>query len=290
MKTSSFRRSPRRRRCCVAEWVGLTPRFQTLIAVFVSTTQDGDIGIWVCPHGYSPDVIEYAIGGPEPKAAGCPSHGEEYIKNCPKPDCPSPIYHPSDLDASYHKPCRTQIPWARIRASTARTLMEHDPFQSKLKGTTKRDFAFEKLLHSRYGDSERRAETAPPARDLTQEERQDLISPPSGRLPAESVRTSEPTQNEPPRITAHRGTESKLSEPDLTPKNVDPSRLLRKSGQVWKPGPMPRVVKPKRSPGARVWSGVSEFLSQSFANALGTIIAAVVILFIAVYCGVKLSQ
>ena len=50
-------------------------------------------------------------------------------------------------------------------------------------------------------------------------ERQDLIVPPSGRLPAEKVRIAK--EKEPPRITALRGTGSHLSKPDLRPENVE---------------------------------------------------------------------
>ncbi|MEK6227566.1 MAG: hypothetical protein AABM40_14895 [Chloroflexota bacterium] len=256
----------------------------------MSTTQDSDIGIWVCPHGYSADVIEYAIGGPEPNAAGCPTHGEEYIKRCTQADCPSPVYHPSDLDASYHTPCRATIPWAETRGAAARALMEHDPFNSKLLGTKKRDFGLEHLVRKRYFGGRSPGESTPAPRDLTPEERQDLITPPSERLPAESVRTPEPKEKAPPRITGFRGTGSKLSEPDLVPEDVDAPKPVRKSQQVWKPGPLPRVVGPKQPGWVRLWSGISGFLSQSFANALGTIIAAAVIVLLAVYCGVKLSQ
>lgn len=135
----------------------------------MSTVQDSDIAIWVCPHGYSADVLELAVGGPEPKAEGCATHGEPYIKRCPKSDCPSPVYHPSDLDANYHKPCRSQIPWAETRSAAARALMEHDPFNSNLLGTKKRDYAFENFVDKRYFRRENLPEPLSSQRELTPE-------------------------------------------------------------------------------------------------------------------------
>jgi hypothetical protein len=191
----------------------------------MSTVQDTDVAVWVCPHGYSVDVLEFAVGGPEPKAEGCPTHGETYIKRCPKSDCPSPIYHLSDLDANYHRPCRTKIPWAEMRSAAARALMEHDPFDSKLLGTKKTDHAFGDFVRKRYFPSEKLAEPLT-SRELTAEERQDLIVPPSGRLAAESVRMSEPRKVEPPRITPTRGTGGHLSESDVVAKPRDMSKFI----------------------------------------------------------------
>ena len=83
---------------------------------------DKDVAIWVCPHGDTNDVLEYPIGQAEPAAAGCGLHGERFYRRCPNEECPHPLYHPSDLDDNFHKPCRMKIPWASGRYEHAQLL------------------------------------------------------------------------------------------------------------------------------------------------------------------------
>jgi hypothetical protein len=182
----------------------------------MATVQDKDIAIWVCPHGYTHDLIEFPVGSAEPNAKVCGAHGEPYVKRCPNQDCPSPIYHPSDLDENYHKPCGAGIPWANERRANAQALMEHDAFNSTLLG---RDVP-----------------------ELTPEERQDVITPPSGRLPAERVQLPR-RKKDPPKVTPTRGTyASDLPDrwTDLLKQGGPP---VRKSQQVWTPPPPMKFVK-----------------------------------------------
>jgi len=100
----------------------------------MSTVQDVEVAIWVCPEGTSADVVEFPVGTTPPNVAGCGTHGHAFIKRCPSADCPDPAYHWSDLDRKFHQPCRTKIPWADSREETARALMEYDNYHSALVG------------------------------------------------------------------------------------------------------------------------------------------------------------
>jgi hypothetical protein len=190
-------------------WGVLTSSLRTVIEVSMSTYQEDDVTIWVCPHGNSADVIEFPDGGKEPIDQACASNGEPFIKRCPRAGCPDPTYRVKDLDRRYHH-CGEGIPWADARSESAKALLEYDTFNSRYLGRVKRadTSAAEEIIRSRSK-----------AQELTPRERQDLIVPPSGRLPAERVRIA--NEKEPPRITALRGTGRHLSKPDLPPENVE---------------------------------------------------------------------
>ena len=139
----------------------------------MATLRNEDVAIWVCPYGCSADVVEYGASGPLPNAKVCGMHGRPLIRRCPNVECPNPVYHPSDLDQNFHRPCGARIPWADRRRETAEAMLEYDAFISRLIGTG-----------SYLGN---RKPTLIP--ELTPQERQDLIVPPSDHLPAERVRT-----------------------------------------------------------------------------------------------------
>jgi hypothetical protein len=277
----------------------------------MSTVSDGDIGLWVCAHGYSPDVLEYQIGGEEPKAAGCAMHGEPFIKRCPATDCPSPIYHPSDMDAKFHTPCRTKIPWAELRHETALALMEYDPFNSKLLGTKKKNFAFDKLVGERYFGQ--KPNDAVPA-ELTPDERQDLVVPPSERLPAERVRRPRRQEESLPNVRSSYGTGPQLSDPDLRPELVkgampdfakkprDMNRFIDREGTEALNAARRNRAKAEaeaqsgrthRDTGPsglnRLLGGIGAFVFGSMQNTVGTVVGAAIIVVIFAVCGVKLA-
>jgi hypothetical protein len=187
----------------------LTRSSRTVIEVSMSTYQENDVAIWVCPHGNSADVIDFPVGGKDPIEQACATHGEPFLKRCPRAGCPDPIYRVKDLDRQYHH-CGEEIPWADARSETAKAFLEYDMFNSRYLGRVKRadTSAAEEIIRSL---------SKPP--ELTPQERQDLIVPPSGRLPAEKVRIAK--EKEPPQITALRGTGPHLSKPDLRPENVE---------------------------------------------------------------------
>jgi hypothetical protein len=229
----------------------------------MSSYQDEEIAIWVCRHGNSADVVEFPVGEREPVDQACASHGEAFVRRCPNKKCPAPIYHRTDLDRRFHH-CGEQIPWAESRAETARVMMEHDPFNSKFVGRPKPvPGIFESLLSTTFN-------TRPP-RDLTPRERQDLITPPSGRLPVESVRIAEVKKKEPPRVSGTRGTGSKLSQPDLRPGNVEGALPDDSSGGA-PTAPKLSVFKSEqpKTPGEPIWKrGLTTFGKYLLGVAVG---------------------
>lgn len=96
----------------------------------MAIVRDEEQAVWVCSHGTSECVEEFPVRGPEPRAAGCGGHGEALSKRCPNEGCPDPLYHPSDLNREFHRPCQAQIPWAAEKRSAADALLEYDFYQS----------------------------------------------------------------------------------------------------------------------------------------------------------------
>src|SRR6266850_1802071 len=178
----------------------------------MGTVTDKDIAIWVCPYGYTPDVIEFSAGGPEPQVKGCGAHGEPYITRCATPDCTHPTYHPSDLDENSHKPCLAKIPWADTRRAEAE-LVGYEPLNSTLLGSE--------------------------LPELTLEERQDLIVPPSERLPAKRVRTPLTKQAPGQDDTGFGGTRRYLD--IATGARREPPAAVRVSSPGRKRGEMPTM-------------------------------------------------
>lgn len=270
----------------------MTPGCGTLIAVVMSSATDKDIAIWVCPSGYTHDVLEFPIGSAEPDAKVCGTHGEPFHKRCPNPDCPSPTYHPSDLEQIFHKPCGLKIPWAETRREYAQ--IDYEPFNSTLIGRTFRKPATkaEEFIRERYFPS------TEPVRELTPGERHDLIVPPSGRLPNEWVRPKR-TKNEPPRITAHRGTGSHLSEPDLIPATqfeprrdmsrfIDAASTRESTNQETRHG-VTHVARQGGPVWRRVLRGLWDLFFGSLQNAIGGLILILILIALAVYFGIRLT-
>ena len=163
---------------------------------------DADIAIWVCPAAH--EVREYLEeDGRRPDRDICSHCGKPYLKRCPNGACPMPTYRWSDYPTRFHH-CGEEIPWARDREQ--RIVWEWPENHSALIGTKKLS-AVEKVIKSRFSapradDSQlsepptvappgkpptvqyfRPAETPSVPKELTPQERQDLIVPPSGRLP-----------------------------------------------------------------------------------------------------------
>jgi len=227
----------------------------------MATTQDKDVAIWVCPHGSSSDVKEIPEGTEEPVDRVCGSHGEMFIKQCPNPECSEPTYHPSDLDRRYHH-CGEKIPWADSRAETARALMEYDTFNSRYLG---RELP-----------------------ELTPEERQDLIVPPSERLPAQILRTPTQRKRSDPPSTPVRTTSLNLPDNWTDLLRQSPGSRKVRSTDVWVPPPMPKLLKTEpTTKWRRFSSGVGSFLFGSLQNFFGGLLLLLVVLVLA-YFGVKL--
>src|SRR5437867_12593360 len=91
--------------------------------------QDKDVTIWVCPHGYPQDIVEFPMGADEPNAKVCGTHGEPFHKRCPNQDCTDPTYHPNDFEQRFHRPCGARIPWADTRRAAPE--VDYEPFNSK---------------------------------------------------------------------------------------------------------------------------------------------------------------
>lgn len=197
------------------------------------------------PEGDPYDVIELAAGGLNPDAKVCGRHGEPYYKECPNADCPHQTYHPSDSYENFHKPCGEKIPWADARNGSVIVGLG---YQSQLLREVAR------------------------VRELTAAEQQDLIMPPSGRLPADRVRPPKSRQIQGQDEMPHAERWQKTTWNDL-----EQGRVVRVEP------PPPPLLK-------RIGAGLWEFLFGSLQNTAGTIVAAVVILFVAAYCGVKLAQ
>jgi hypothetical protein len=128
--------------------------------------RDEDVGVFVCPNADIYDIVEYPLDKPPPAAQFCGKCGEAYIKRCAGQGCTDRVYHPSDVYKNVHSTCGTKIPWAEARN---RTIDAGPGFHSKLVGTG-----------SYMGGPFTRLE---PKWEMTPQERQDLINPPSGRLP-----------------------------------------------------------------------------------------------------------
>lgn len=143
----------------------------------MSTVQDGEIAIWVCPEDH--EVKEWPFpGGPPPDREICGECGKDYVKRCPNTECPNPIYHWTDHDTKFHA-CRTAIPWAFY--AEQRPQWDWPAHQSLLVGRTTLSHA-ERFIQDRYFPVNQVKVEIP--KELTPQERQDLIVPPSERLPA----------------------------------------------------------------------------------------------------------
>jgi len=237
--------------------------------------RDEDVAIWVCPHGTTSDVIEYKAQGPLPNAKVCGAHGEAYLRRCPNSECSSPVYHPSDLDENFHKPCGATIPWAEPRRSYS-DLFGYEPLNSRLIGTG-----------SYLG-------TVKPAivPELTAQERQDLIAPPSERLPGERVRVPMSKQasgeGEPPREAQRwleKATEPmKATEPLLGPTYRDLKRTTwdqLEHGQITRidPPTPQRLVKFLTDPVYRgMQSAIEKFVMGLVLTALAAAAALALLL------------
>lgn len=238
----------------------------------MGTVQEKDIAIWVCPEGSSSDVKEFSAGGKEPEVRACRSHGKPFYKRCPSTNCPHPTYHWSDLDAQFHEPCGTRIPWATMRSETARVLMEHDDYHSALIGRSLPEEAKEEHL-------------TPP------------VTPPPGsmyRRPSEvgmdllkayMEGTTEVPEKKPPRVTGPRTTGSDL---EAVQREVDAWRASqRKSQQVWQAPPLPKIVKPQRSKWEHFIAGAWSLLFNSLASFIGGLALLLFVIWLA-YQGIRL--
>jgi hypothetical protein len=130
---------------------------------------DQDVAIWCCKNADVYQVIEFKVGDPEPIQKFCSKCGDRFVTRCPNKSCPHPTYHPSDVNANVHGPCGSKIPWGEARN---RAVIIGPGFHSKLLGS---------------GSSMGKSTPRPSTPELTAQERQDLIVPPSARLPAPSV-------------------------------------------------------------------------------------------------------
>ncbi len=135
--------------------------------------RDEDVAIWCCPKADLYQVIEFKVGDPQPIRKFCGKCTEPYVTRCPNTDCPHPTYHPSDVYNDAHPPCRARIPWADARN---RAIDAGPGFRSRLVGTG-----------SYMGPQ---LPSYAPLPEMTPEERQDLIVPPSVRLPMGSTITN----------------------------------------------------------------------------------------------------
>lgn len=210
--------------------------------------RDDEIAIWACRLGNSADVVEFPLDAPRPIDQACASHGDHLIRSCPNMKCRAPTFHPSDLERTYHH-CGEKIPWAEQRSGTARAMMEHDPFNSKFVGRPKPQRGlFESLLDTTFAGS------AP--RELSPQERQDMITPPSGRLPAERARppVSRQAEGQSPPFAAQEWLErATRAEKETLPKGAplrptgtDVSAPRYRSEEVWVPPPSTKIVTPPR--------------------------------------------
>lgn len=251
----------------------------------MSTTQNEDIAIWVCPEGTSRDVKEFPVGGREPDVKVCGTHGKPYIRRCPNAECPRPIYHPDDLEKSFHEPCGTKIPWAESRRETAEALMENDPFNSSLLGKHKLSDA-EKLIREMKsrGNASRDSglKTLNVSPGLSQADR-DLIVPPSEHRPAGEDRRAEyrtprkmrfdttPSNGQAVPEAAAGITWGKLEGEGTTWKDLENTKLVR----VQQATPSEARVEETR----RWWRGLSATVKWVL-GILGAIIAGVAVLLI----------